>query len=335
VGYVISGLVLALALALPAPAAEGTTAQEPAAGPVLHPPAPPDLRRAAALLDYVCGDYHRAVSRRGRVRAPDELEEHRRFVREAVRELEQKAPEEGRGLRARLLDAEARMSRGAPPSEVVPLLRAARAELVERFHLAALPAAPPDLARAKGLYDTLCARCHGAAGAPPASEQLGLPVAPRAFASPREVRELSPQRAFGAITFGAGGEGAMPSWAEGLVERDRWSLASYVLTFARPLAAGEADAGLALAARAGLPTDYARLSALTNRDLEEALASAGSGPAEVDRAIAALRGAPEQAARATGLWRHWPLGLACALVLATLLAVAAAKGRRVRREDLP
>jgi hypothetical protein len=127
----------------------------------------------------------------------------------------------------------------------------------------------------------------------------------------------------------------MPSWAEGLVERDRWSLASYVLTFARPLAAGEADAGLALAARAGLPTDYARLSALTNRDLEEALASAGSGPAEVDRAIAALRGAPEQAARATGLWRHWPLGLACALVLATLLAVAAAKGRRVRREDLP
>jgi high-affinity iron transporter len=319
---VIAGLVLALAAAAPAAVSEVEGARPG------HPLAPPDLRRAAALLDYVCGDYQRAVSRRGRVKSPEELAEQRCFVREVIGDLERKAPETGRDLRERLVDGEARMSRGAPPFEVVPLLRGVRGELVQRFGLAQLPAGPPDLARGKRLYDTSCAGCHGLSGAPAPAEPPGLRAAPRAFARREEVRELSPQRAFGAITFGAGQEGAMPPWGAALTERDRWDLAYYVLTLARPLAPPQREAGFTLAALAGLPTDYAALATSTNRDLEEALTSTGSAPADVDLALAALRGAPERAARLRGLRRFWPLGLAAGVVLAVTLAVALRGGRR-------
>ena len=46
-----------------------------------------DLRRAVGLLDYVAGDYGRAVSPQGVVLSESEFEEQRGFVREAAREV--------------------------------------------------------------------------------------------------------------------------------------------------------------------------------------------------------------------------------------------------------
>jgi high-affinity iron transporter len=288
--------------------------------------APPDLRRAAALLDYVCGDYHRAVSRRGRVKSAEELAEHRGFVLRAARELELRAPEE-EALRARLLAVEHRMGEHAAPTQVVPALREVRAELVDRFRLALLPQGPPDFPRARLLYAQACASCHGRAGVPPSKESLQLDTAPRAFADPAEVRELSPQRAFGAITFGAGQDSVMPSWAA-LDEADRWHLAYYVLTFARP-PGPSAQPGLSLARSAGLPVDYAALATLTDRDLEEALTSAGLARPAVAEALSALRSAPEPSASA-GLSRFWPAALGLGLCTLALGFVAAARGKRSR-----
>src|ERR1700737_409722 len=45
-----------------------------------------DLRRAVGLLDYVAGDYGRAVSPQGVVLSESEFEEQRGFVREAPRD---------------------------------------------------------------------------------------------------------------------------------------------------------------------------------------------------------------------------------------------------------
>jgi mono/diheme cytochrome c family protein len=290
-----------------------------------HAAAPPDLRKAAAFIDYVCGDYRRAVSRRGRVKSVEELSEHRGFVQQAAGELLLKAPEAGSDLREQLLAVDARMALHAPPSEVVPRLRAIHGELVERFRLSLLPEAPPDLAHAKELFDRLCARCHGHDGVPPSNESLRLAATPRAFAKAQEVRDLSPQRAFGAITFGAGQAAEMPAWGEAFSERDRWSLAFYVLTFARPLTAPAAE-GLSLAKGAGLPTDYLRLAVLTNRELEEALGLAGLGAAETAQALAVLRAAPEHTARAEKGWL-----LAAAVLLGSLGLGLALVNRASRR----
>ena len=56
------------------------------AAPALAQPGQ-SLRRAVALLDYVAGDYSRAVGPDGQVLSPDEYAEQQGFVAEAAREL--------------------------------------------------------------------------------------------------------------------------------------------------------------------------------------------------------------------------------------------------------
>src|SRR4051794_15908829 len=64
--------------------AAGTVTTAPASGPGSRDSS---LRRAVALLDYVAGDYARAVGEGGQILAADEYREQLGFVAEAAREL--------------------------------------------------------------------------------------------------------------------------------------------------------------------------------------------------------------------------------------------------------
>src|SRR2546421_8757235 len=171
-------LIFSLAAAAALPAVAGPAAGQPGQG----------LRRAVALLDYVSGDYGRAVSPSGEVLSPDEFAEQQHFVAEAAQELRDEAPAEGADLAGRLDALRARIEAKAPPAEVAPEARAVRDEIAQRFQVALLPLRAPDVARGAQLYAQACAACHGAAGRAPAKEQLGLSTQPPSFAVPEEVR---------------------------------------------------------------------------------------------------------------------------------------------------
>ena len=283
------GLGIAVAIACPSSAgavAPTTTVGVPASGPGSRESA---LRRVVALLDYVAGDYARAVGEGGQILAADEYREQLGFVFEAARELRAEGGDEGRALAVRLDGLLARIEEKRPPSLVGPLARALRDEVSQRFGIILLPAQMPDLARGAALFEVACQSCHGAGGHLPATlAELQLSTKPMAFASAEETRPLTPQRAFSASTYGVPNT-AMPGYEEAYDDKARWDLAYYVLSLAR--GPGSAK-GVALARTALVPTSYRELAVLSNEALEERLGKAGLSPEGRDEVLRALRGGP-------------------------------------------
>ncbi|HYR20264.1 MAG TPA: FTR1 family protein [Myxococcales bacterium] len=260
-----------------------------AAGPALGQPGQ-SLRRAVALLDYVAGDYPRAVGPSGEVLSADEHAEQQNFVSEAAQELRDEAGTQGADLAERLDALRARIEARAPPAEVTSQARAVRDEIAQRFRVALLPPRPPDLARGAQLYAQACAACHGADGHAPPKEQLGLSTQPPSFAVPDEVRGSSPQRIFSAATYGVPGT-AMPGYEDALDDAARWDLAYFVLSLAYP-APADPQRGLRLARAALLPSDYRELATQADEALLVRLAAAGLSPRAQAEALGALRAGP-------------------------------------------
>ena len=248
------------------------------------------LRRAVALLDYVAGDYPRAVGPSGEVLSPDEFAEQQNFVLEAAHELRDEAGEQGLDLAERLDALHARIESRAPPPEVTAQARAVRDEIAQRFRVVLLPPRPPELARGAQLYAQACAPCHGADGHALAKEQLELSTQPPSFAAPDQVRTLSPQRIFSASTYGVPNT-AMPGYEDALDDASRWDLSYFVLALAHP-APPDAQRALRLARAAMLPTDYRELATQSDEALLARLAAAGLSPHDQDQALGALRGGP-------------------------------------------
>src|SRR5215467_645985 len=144
--------------------------------------------RAGALVSYVAGDYAAAVGLRGEVLSPEELAEQGQFVREAAAELRSSAAED---LASELDALAARIDARAPPQEVIGGAQRIAARIAQRFELAMLPPARPDLRRGQRLYRQACAACHGKDGAPPPPERLPLPTRPIAFASRVDTARLT------------------------------------------------------------------------------------------------------------------------------------------------
>lgn len=255
-----------------------------------------DLRRAVALLDYVAGDYPRAVGPAGEVLSPSEFEEQRGFVQDAAREVRTGAGGAGEEIAARLDALAGSIEAKAAPLQVTQAARALRDEIAQRFRVAILPAAPPDLARGAALYAQSCAACHGAAGHPPPPEVLQLSTKPVAFADPAEVAQLSAQRAFAGATYGVP-KTAMPAFDEAYDDLARWDLAYYVLSLAHPPA--DRARGVRLARAALVGTGYRELAAQSDEQLLAQLAHAGLQGPDRAEALAALRAGPFEPERAS------------------------------------
>lgn len=257
-----------------------------AAAPGLAQEPQQPLRRVAALLDYVSGDYARAVGPAGQVLSPAEHQEQVGFVEDAARELRADVEGKGEDLARRLDALKEQVERRAPPEAVAAQAKEVRDEIVRRFQVVLLPAKAPHLGRGAQVYAQSCAACHGSTGHP--DRALGLETKPLEFARPEEVFALSPQRIFNAVTYGVP-RTQMPAYDTGLSDEQRWDVAFYVLSLAHP---GASRHGLELARAALAPTRYRELASLSDEALRARLAAAGLSAAQQEEALAALRGGP-------------------------------------------
>ena len=242
------------------------------------------LRRVVALLDYVAGDYARAVGEHGEVLSQAEHVEQIGFVEDAARELRADVNGPGEDLARRLDALKRQVADRAPPAEVARGARGIRDEIVQRFNVVLLPQRAPDPAHGARLYAQACAACHGVDGHP--NLALELPTKPPDFRT--EAGPLTPQRIFGAATYGVP-KTAMPAFDSALTDEERWDVAFYVLSLAHPAASPR---GLELARAALLPTRYADLATMSDDDLRARLAAAGLGAGEQEQALAAVRAGP-------------------------------------------
>ncbi|TMA29796.1 MAG: c-type cytochrome [Deltaproteobacteria bacterium] len=253
------------------------------------------LRRAVALLDYVSGDYARAVGPQGEVLSEAEYREQIGFVEDAAKELRADTGDEDL---ARQIDAlRDEVAGKAPPTRVASQAKALRDQIVQKYQVVMVPQAPPDLSRGAHLYAQACAACHGADGHP--VESLGLLTRPPDFAVVDEVKDFTPQRVFNAATYGVPNT-QMPAYDTTLSDAERWDIAFFLLTLAHP---HPSPRGLDLARAALVPTHYQDLAALSDAELRARLARSGLSAAEQEEALAALRAGPfsEASARPQGL----------------------------------
>lgn len=267
------------------------------------------LRRVAGILDYIGGDYRGAVSADGRVLDEGEYAEQGSLARDADALAAQAGlPADGE-LRRLLAEIAAALVAKATPDRIAQLCARGRA-LIVRDGVQLSPGQPPSRADGARLYaENGCATCHGQDGSAATEAAQKLDPRPANFLDPERVATVSPHRAFYAISFGVGGT-AMLGYPK-LSEHERWSLAFHVLAL-RHAGVDRAAGRAALTTLPAVPTDAARLSALTEDELR-----------------AALAGLPAPAARAAALGY-----LRAEAPFAETAALAAARSGTTGRTDL-
>lgn len=194
-----------------------------AAAAVRAGPAEEKAQTIIHMLDYVAVDYPEFVQD-GKVLDAAEYEEQREFARQSLALLEQ-LPEaaDKPALLAQARELSARIDAKASGSEVAGAARALGAGLVRAYGVAVAPRQAPDLARARTLFATQCAACHGAQGRGDGPVGQGLDPAPSNFHDDARMRQRSLYGLYNTITLGVGGTG-MKGYT-GLSEDERWALA--------------------------------------------------------------------------------------------------------------
>lgn len=283
------------ALALAAAAACAATAPEGATTPDVAE----RVRRVAAILDYVAADYGGAVVD-GRIAEPAEYAEQLEFLDDAgaLAAALPPPPRSRYAVATDLARVRAEVTARAPADEVAAVARAARTALLDAYGIVLAPTAPPSLDRGRQLYADNCVACHGPTGGGdgPRAHELNPP--PRSFRDPEVMADLSPARAFNALTDGIPDTG-MASFGL-LPAADRWSLAYYVFTLRHDPSRTSRGAEAFARADGAVVATATRLAGATDGELLDAFARAGlSEPDRADalayvRAVAAYQstGAP-------------------------------------------
>jgi high-affinity iron transporter len=265
------------------------------ASPPTAPPSAGDaevVRRLAAILDYVAADYGGTV-KDGAIVDATEYQEQLSFLRDA-KELARKLPQDADATATAIDGLEGLAREHVPGDKLADAARGLRRMLLDRTGLVLAPAAPPSRARGAEIFAQACAVCHGATGGGDGPAAARLNPRPRSFRDPAVMAELSPARAFNALTDGVKGTG-MASFGQ-MSPGDRWSAAFYVFGLrhdAAAVARGEdafAGAGRPFAATA------TRLAGMSDADI---LAQVSSDALAWLRAVApyAQTGARLDAAR--------------------------------------
>ncbi len=230
----------------------------------LHRPSPShtSIHRALGLLQYVGGDYSRAVSGSGTVLNADEYAEQLGFVDDVHAALtvdNDASPPDS--LVVQLRELERLVTEQAPPQAVVTIVHALQRELVQVHDLQLWPDEAPDLVRGRQFYMEACAACHAGDGR---AQRIAVRLAspPPDLTAEELDTTLSPYQVFNRMTFGVPGT-AMPAF-DTLSPAERWDIAFYVLAMRH---SGHGDqmpcqADASLGSRLESPTlqDLARLT---------------------------------------------------------------------------
>ncbi len=249
----LSLLLAALALLIPAPALAASVADE--------------VQTSWRLLDYVAVDYGEAV-RGGRVVNPAEYQEMAEFSAAVSKRLATLPARPARaGLIAEAVALQAAVAAKAEPARIAAAAHKLAAGLLAAYPVPLAPARAPDPARGAALYAESCASCHGGKGEGPSGAFASLEPAPIAFTDRTRARERSLFGLYQVTSQGLEGT-AMQSFGA-LPEEDRWALAFHVggLAFV-DVAAGEKIWREDTEIRAIIPNMVA-LAALTPAVLEQ------------------------------------------------------------------
>jgi high-affinity iron transporter len=189
-------------------------------------PAAADLRPLLQLIDYTGVDYADAVQN-GLVVNEFEYAEMQEFAGRITAELRTLPPS---AVSEALMDLSTQLEHAvkdrAEPAQVRALTAELRQMLLQNFNVELTPATAPDLARARDLYATNCASCHGAEGRGDGPAGMALDPAPTDFHDAVRARQRSLFGLYNTITLGVDGTG-MTGFGE-LPDADRWSLAFLV-----------------------------------------------------------------------------------------------------------
>jgi high-affinity iron transporter len=207
-----------------------------------------DAQRLVSLIDYVGGDYGRAV-RDGAIDSQDEYQEQQRFLADAIAIARRLLPSDAEPLHARLRSLESLVAHVADADTVRRASHEARDEAVQRFGLRTTPNERPSLADAEVLYSQGCAVCHGARGDADTERARALDPAPASFRDESRLAQLSPYRVYNAMTFGVSGT-SMASF-EAYTPAERWSLAFYVFRLGHAGQPAKGPVAMTLADMAG------------------------------------------------------------------------------------
>ncbi|MFN7955534.1 MAG: cytochrome c, partial [bacterium] len=255
--------------------------------PAAHAVDESELRQVVGILDYIASDYAGAVGADGTITDESEYHEQASLVTDAGQLAGEAGLSEEDPVRRDLSQLARLLAEHARPDTVHEACRSLRRRIVEEQGLVLEPAGVPDLARARQLYRELgCVDCHGERGDAQTTKAATLDPHPANFLDRERVAEVSPFRAFHALTFGVKGT-AMPSF-DTVAASDRWDLAFYVLALRHQ--SGKSEVGRRIMAEAGNPVaaTASRLSQLTEREI---LAAFPNLPSDQGEAVLAwLRG---------------------------------------------
>jgi len=223
----------------------------------------PEIRRAAAFLDYVARGYPTAVAG-GQVINAQEHEEQKAFAQEAAEILER--TEAGKPFASEAREVERQIRAKAAGAEA--LAASVHERLLKATGLDTTP--PPELvvAVAPVFYQEACAACHGADGRGDGFAAAELPTKPTDFTGP-DRDDLTPYRVYSAILYGVP-HTAMPAF-ESMTDERRWQIALYALTFG--YTDDDARRGERLAREKGLVAREHELIARSDRELRAELAA--------------------------------------------------------------
>ncbi|WP_454905059.1 FTR1 family protein [Variovorax gossypii] len=235
----------------------------------VEPAASDQAKQTWQLLDYLAVDYGGAVHD-GKVQSGGEYEEMKEFAATAAKQLgtlpsTPALPD----LQQRAKALNELIAAKADAKAVADSAHSLAAALVKAYPFPLSPSKPPDLARAKVLFEANCAACHGAAGRGDGPLGAKLQPPPIAFTDRDRARSRSVLALYQVVSQGVSGT-SMPSFAT-LSDEDRWALAFFAGTLSHDDAMrtrGEQSWGRDASAKGAFP-DLAAVATLTEATLSE------------------------------------------------------------------
>lgn len=206
------------------------SAAEPAPRPAAAVNDPENGQRWIFTLQYIAGDYDRAVQN-GQIVDSLEYSEMQRFAH-TVATAYQSAPNMKKPTAAALRKLEDLIAAKAEAPAVRALCHELAAVFIKEMNLIVFPRFSPDLANGEKLFGENCATCHGDCGAGDGPSADTLNPKPRDFTDPQRLQKYAPYQFFQALTFGVEGT-AMAAFGEAFTPEERWDLAFYLMTLRR------------------------------------------------------------------------------------------------------
>jgi mono/diheme cytochrome c family protein len=189
-------------------------------------PTPLTPERLVYLLEYIGTDYADAVQG-GVVVNQFEFDEVRALGQQLVDGYTARRSRTD-AVAASLRELVQSIDRRAPADEVWSATRRLLPVLAKAVGANPRPSTIPNMANGRRLWESDCASCHGGTGAADGPSAAGMNPPPAAFRGAYGAR-LSPRQIYNALTFGVSGT-AMPSFAAGYTEGQRWDVAFFMMT---------------------------------------------------------------------------------------------------------